>query len=62
VFESNSLAEPSLTHPACDALRHLTRACSRQAGLARGSARAAPSGGAAKEVWVCAGAGLRACS
>jgi hypothetical protein len=35
----------------------LTRACSRQAGPAPGSARAVPSDGAAKEAQVCAGAG-----
>jgi Zn-finger nucleic acid-binding protein len=37
------------TQEATLAQRHLTRACSRRAGPARGATRAAPSGGAAKE-------------
>jgi hypothetical protein len=38
----------------------LTRACSRRAGGAQYSARAAPSGDAAKEAWDCAAAGMMA--
>jgi hypothetical protein len=65
-FESHSTAVPSLPNsyqpgtqePAC----RLTRACSQQAGVSRGSVRGRTHRGQTVEALICAGAGTGTCS